>query len=163
MDIKVIYEDVDVLVVDEASQMPMPNVFGSMFFLYLIYFPLMVVWGLYNLLSKFRFFNEAEASQAKSILIGLTLSFLFGTSTNLIIPWATKTSATEQYGPLGVIFLVSFVAHAIIKHQLLNVKLIATEIFALAISFTMLINIAFAESPAQLILRAALFITVVLS
>ncbi len=136
------------------------NVFGSLYLLYLIYFPVMVIWGIYNLLIKYHSLNKDEASQVKFIFTGITLSFIFGVSTNLIFPWLAQSSLTEQYGPLGVVLLVFFAAYAIIKHQLLNVKVITTEIFALAISFILLINTVFAESLTQLILRAVLFVAV---
>jgi signal transduction histidine kinase len=137
------------------------NVFGSLFYFFAVYFPIIVSWGIYNLLSKRNSLNRLGRSQVDFILIGLALSTAFGFSTNLIIPVLTQATATEPYGPLSVIFFILFTSYAILKHHLFNVKVIATELLVFGVWVFVLIRTLLAETLAEGIINGALFIVLV--
>jgi len=114
------------------------NVFGQLYFVFVLFFPLNVIWGIYNLLSKRRLLDRLGKLQTSFILIGIFFSATISFSTNVIVPFVMKTSAMESYGPLSIIIFILFTAYAIFKHHLFDVRVITAEIFALAICVVLL-------------------------
>ena len=84
--------------------------------------------------------QSIERVQFKTVLTGTLITFLLILTFNLVLPLGFKQL---RFIPLGAIFVFPFVlftAYAIIKHHLLNVKVIATEILTF-----LLIVITFSE------------------
>jgi len=62
--------------------------------------------------------------QLRYLLLGIALGGAGATTTNLIIPLIWKTSTYSALGPYFTLLLVSFSAHAIIRHRLMNIRLV---------------------------------------
>jgi signal transduction histidine kinase len=58
------------------------------------------------------------------LLIGIFLGGIGAITTNLLIPLITNTSTYSWLGPYFSLLVVSFSAHAIIRHRLMNIKLV---------------------------------------
>jgi signal transduction histidine kinase len=124
----------DEQIVDGEQQ----NKFGSLFFVFTIYFPAMIAWAIYNLLSKRHSLNKLENLQINFILIGILLSTSIGFTTNQVIPLLFKTTSSEYYGPFSAIFFILFAAYAIIKYRLFEIKVVLTEYLVGLMGITLL-------------------------
>lgn len=109
------------------------NVFGPYIYAFGIYFTAYIGLGIYNLDSKRHYLDRISNKQIDFVIAGTILSAVFGFSSNFIIPTITKMSATEVYGPLAILFLITFTSYAILKHHLFNIRLITTELITFAI------------------------------
>lgn len=132
--------------------------YGSFYPIFGLYFVAFMTIGIVTLWRKMGQYKDIENIQIRYLLAGSVLSLVFATTTNLILPMATGISAFAKFGPLGTIFLVAFTFYAIIKHHLMNIRVIATEIFVAAIVLLFLINTILARSLTQFFIEAFLLI-----
>lgn len=77
--------------------------------------------------------------QIRLFLIGVVSSFSFMAASALVSVIVFKTSSTVFLAPLTSVILMAFIAYAIVRYQLFNVKIIATEAL---IGFLVIILIA---------------------
>lgn len=91
------------------------------------------------------------------ILIGAAITFFLHIVFNFIL---AAFFDNPRFIPLGAVFtfpFIVFTAYAIIKHGLLNVKIIATEILTFVLAVTVLIEVILAENFGQLLFRVGIF------
>ena len=62
--------------------------------------------------------------QIRYLLIAFTVPIALGLATNLIIPLFLKTSALGKYGPLFSLLLLGLISHAIIRHRLMDMRVV---------------------------------------
>ena len=146
----------DIRVVNNVQE----NVFGQLYFVFILFFPLNVMWGIYNLLSKRHLLDRLGKLQTKFILIGIFFSATISFSTNVIVPFVMGTSATESYGPLSIIIFILFTAYAIFKHHLFDVRVITAEIFALAICVVLLAKFLLSDGFYDYLINGGLLVAV---
>lgn len=79
------------------------------------------------LIYKYRKTVGHDRVQIRLFLVGVITSFSFMTASALLSIVIFKTSATVFLGPLTSVILMAFIAYAIVKYQLFNIKVIATE------------------------------------
>ncbi len=127
----------DVDIVDGAQK----NVFGDLFFLYVAYYSVAIAWAALNLIIKKKVVNKKERSQINIILFGFTISAILSALTNLIIPYFSDSTFTEQFGPLTDIFFVLFASYAIVKHKFLDIKFVLrrSSVYLLSVSAVILL------------------------
>jgi PAS domain S-box-containing protein len=80
--------------------------------------------GLWMLAEKHRVSTGLRRLQIRYLFIGLTVPFTSALVTNLMVPLFVKTSAFSKYGPLFSIFLVAMFGHAIIRHRLMDIRVV---------------------------------------
>ena len=68
--------------------------------------------------------NGTLKIQAGYLLIALSVPIVLGCATNLIIPLLLKSSAYSQFGPVFSLAMVTMVAHAIIRHRLMDIRVV---------------------------------------
>ncbi len=103
--------------------------------------------------------SEQEKWQIRTILIGFGFSIFFGVITNAILPIA-GISGAAVYGSSSVIFFIIATAYAILRYQLLNVKLIVTEIATYVTLLILSIELLTSNSIIEVAYRAPLLIGV---
>lgn len=101
---------------------PSPR-FGPAYPLFVIYFLSYFIYGIFNLIKKYRITKGAEKNQIRYVFFGLFLAFLFGIITNLILP-ALGEARFFNLGPLFSLFMIGFTAYAIIKHRLMSIEVV---------------------------------------
>lgn len=89
-------------------------------------------------------------SQTLSVSIGITLFLLPFLLTNLILPIAASDFRWNNLGPVFTIFLIGFIAHAIIKYRFLDIRWVVkrsfdfiflwTFVFLVILGFEVLLN-----------------------
>jgi signal transduction histidine kinase len=82
------------------------------------------VFAIYTLSTTIRSSSGLRRLQLRYLLLGIVLGGLGGTTTNLLIPLIWKTSSFSVLGPYFTLLMVSFSAHAIIRHRLMNIRLV---------------------------------------
>jgi len=82
------------------------------------------VFALYTLWAALRSASGLRRLQLRYLLIGIVLGGAGGTTTNLVVPLIWRTSAYSAFGPYFTLLMVSFSAHAIIRHRLMDIRVV---------------------------------------
>lgn len=135
-------------------------IFGSLYLLYAAFISGFFFWAYVVLLIKWRKSEGITRVQVAFVFLGTFLASVLGMITNLLLP----TLGIFYFNWLGQILslvMSVFIAYAIVRHHLLNIKIIAIEIFAAIIPIVLLVDIAFSIDKIQTAWRIAIFLLVV--
>jgi len=133
---------------------------GSYYLAYNFYFIFYCATILLVLWRKFKISEKAVRSQLKFIALGFFIPIIIANTTNLILP-TLGIFYLNWMGQLTTIFMTGFIMYAIVKHRLMNVKVITTEFFTLMISFLLLLDAILSDTLTEFILKFGLFLGVV--
>jgi PAS domain S-box-containing protein len=89
--------------------------------------PYTVAWFVYVLLLFLKKYQKAEGLQElhiRYLCLALTIPFALATTTNLLVPLFWKTSALSKYGPLFSFLMLATIGHAIIRHRLMDIRVV---------------------------------------
>ncbi|HKW90946.1 MAG TPA: ATP-binding protein [Methylomirabilota bacterium] len=93
---------------------------------------------MYLLTGKYRRSDGLEGLQARYVILAFLLSGVLITTTNIVVPVVFKTSAYGRYGPLFSLLLLGITGHAIIRHRLMDIRIVihrsVTYLLALVIA-----------------------------
>lgn len=98
--------------------------YGPLYPLFAFYILSCVSYSFFLIVRKMRAARSVERLQLKYIFVGLLVSVLLATVTNLLIPLAFGTSQFSHYGPLFSFMMIAMIAHAIVRHRLMNIRLV---------------------------------------
>jgi len=76
------------------------------------------------LVRRYRSSTGSLKLQAKHLLLALSIPIAVGTFTNLVLPLLFGTSEFGRYGPLFTLVMVLTIAHAIVRHRLMDVRVV---------------------------------------
>jgi signal transduction histidine kinase len=124
-------------------------------YLFFIYFGA-VFYSIYLLISRYKHSDGIKKQQIKFVLLGSALGF-GGGATNFFLWYNVNILPVGNV--LVVLYPIIF-SYSIIKHHLMNVRVVATEIFTLLISIILLINSIYSNSVNIFILNSAIFLAV---
>jgi signal transduction histidine kinase len=106
--------------------------------LYYVLVPFLVAYfayGIWILIKAYKNSYSQKKVQIEYIFWGVALSFIPGVFLNALLPIAGYDTAAD-YGPIVVVFFAAFTSLAIIKHSLLDIRMVVAR--ALAYSMTWL-------------------------
>jgi signal transduction histidine kinase len=83
--------------------------------------------GIWTLTRKWRTARGRSRLQIQYLWLGLCLLICGGTTTNLIIPALTGSSRLGVYGPYFSAFFVGLTAHAIVRHRLMDIRVVVSK------------------------------------
>ena len=126
--------------------------FGPLFWMHFVHIIFFFLASLVILVKKLSILRGKEALQVRSLAIGWGISALLAIITNLVLPFLVGNYDFQHIGPAATIFLVLATAYAIARHEMLDVKMVATEQFTICILFISFINIAIASSTFQVVM-----------
>lgn len=102
--------------------------------LHVTYGPLYPLFGAYLVVSltgslvllsrKLRLLTGTERVQVQFVLLGIGVAAIGGSVTNLVFPLVFRTSRLNIYGPIFGLVMVAFIAHAIVRYRLMNIRLV---------------------------------------
>jgi PAS domain S-box-containing protein len=98
--------------------------YGPLYPAFALYTFSCIGYSLSLLLKKARRARGLERQQLRYIFFALLVPGLLAIFTNLVVPLATGRSHLSPYGPLLSVMMVALIAHAIIRHRLMNVRLV---------------------------------------
>ncbi len=122
----------------------------------------LVVCALFLIMKKTLKAKELEKKQFFFILGGAAITFALLIAFNLVLPIVFQQ---VRYIPLAALFFFPFIAfttYAILKHHLLNMKVISTEILAFALSVVTFSEAIFSKSIPQTLFRSGEFVLVLI-
>lgn len=118
---------------------------GRLYILYVAHHSLWFLTGYGVMLKKFLHAEGVQRKQLLYVILATILPANLALISNLILPWMGIYTFYTWLGQVCMIFIVLFTGYAIWRHHLFNIKVIATEIFVLASSSTMLIRFFLAK------------------
>lgn len=94
--------------------------------LFAAYFFIFLMWAFINFIKNYRQVDHFEKLQIKYLLLGFFLTFFCLSFTNLILPQFFGIYGGYQLraGPIASVFFSFFAAYAVVKHQLLEIRVI---------------------------------------
>ena len=104
-------------------------VYGPLHLPFAIYFISCLSVSLLLLSRKLLVLTGFQRLQVRYLFVGVLAAALGATGTNLVIPLLVGTSRFSRYGPLFGLLMVAFVAHSIIRHRLMNIRLVVRRGF----------------------------------
>lgn len=136
---------------------------GKFIYNFLIFFASFVAVGL--IIWKYKKSSPEEKSQFVYLFIGffLTASIAFITNVFLtnFIQNSPNYSLYSRLGTFSVVFLILASGYAIVKHRLLNLKIITTELLSLGILVFSLFQVLNSQTPIDLIISLIVFLILV--
>src|SRR3989344_2373546 len=114
--------------------------------------------GIVLMVRKYKRAEDAERVRWRAMLIGVGASYILLVVTNFILVVLFKDTTFVIFAPLFMIPAIAGIAYAILRHGLLNVKAIATEIFTFFILSVSLLDVITAEGIKQMVFHGGIFV-----
>lgn len=96
---------------------------GSLYNIFLIFFPLYLLIGVGLLVKSSVRLHGTNAIRVNLVLAGALLMAILGSFTNLILPLLLHQNQFARYGGLSTLLFTGLSAYAIVKHKLFDVRL----------------------------------------
>src|SRR3990172_10546240 len=109
--------------------------YGPLYPLFAVYIIGSVGYSFLTIFHKIRVARGVERLQLKYLFIGLLIPGLLVTVTNLLIPLAFGTSPFSQYRPLFSFLMIAMIAHAIIRHRLMDIRVVIRKSVVYVVAF----------------------------
>ncbi|MDO8639588.1 MAG: histidine kinase N-terminal 7TM domain-containing protein [bacterium] len=129
---------------------------GYLYLYYGVFITVLFFISFLELFIKFLKSRSISRTQIKFVFVGLFISANVGVISNLILP-GVGVIKYNWLGPVGTFIMLAFFAYAVVKHHLLNVKVIATEIFSALIAVFVLVDALLSKTTTEFVLKFALF------
>ncbi len=113
--------------------------------------------GLFHLWRKRRHADAVERRQISLIFFGMLFAVVFGVSCNLVLPLLGNYDLV-WLGPDFTLVLVIFMAYAIVKHHLFEIRLVATELFAALLGMVLIVQVLQSTSTFELGVRITILL-----
>jgi PAS domain S-box-containing protein len=98
-------------------------VYGPAHPIFGIYFLVLLGYSLAVLARKGALLKGIQKLQVRYVFLGVLAAGTGATATNLLIPLFLGTSRFSRYGPVFSIVMMALIAHSIIRHRLMNIRL----------------------------------------
>ena len=133
---------------------------GMLLFAGLVIF--FIIGGLIILIRKMRKAQGIERTQFKAILRGTLITFSLLFIFNFFLPAAFNDVRFIPFGAIFILPFIAFTSYAIIKHHLLHIKVVATEILTVILSVVTLFEVVIAEELTVIIFRSLVFVLILI-
>ena len=108
------------MIVDGALRL----IYGPLHLPFGVYFVSCLGLSLVLLVRKHRVLTGSQKLQLRYLLLGVSIAAAGAMVSNLFIPLLFHTSAFSGYGPLFSIFMIGMIGHTIIRHRLLDIRVV---------------------------------------
>lgn len=136
-------------------------IFGNLFFLYGIQLISYVLISFFLLIKKLIKAKGEQKTQVKLLFTGFVIFIVLVLFTNLAIPFIFNNFSLTTYGSYSVIFLLAFTAYAIVKHHLMDVRIILTEAATSIVAIAIIIQIAVSKSTVTTVVNSIVLVLVI--
>jgi signal transduction histidine kinase len=138
-------------------------VFGKGFYVYILYSVVLVVFGFGVLARDYRASAGIFKFQIRAMLVVFVVSALATLAITLFLPVFTGTQNLFWVGYITATIFLLVTGSIIIKYNFWSFKVIATEFFIFVIFITLLVELFFATSVIDLLVKVAITLLVVFS
>lgn len=118
------------------------TVFGSLYFIFVAHFLIFTSLLIILPLLKYKKLSNLSKYQVNYLLIGAFLTFIFSSTTNIFLPLFFNYYNSQHLGPLGTFFIILSIAYAIVKHRLMDIKIVMRRSTVYFFSFLTIILLA---------------------
>jgi len=101
--------------------------YGNGYLFYVAFAIIVMTNAFYKLFFKYKKAIGLDKIKIQYIFFGTLIASFFGIVSNLIIPLLVEDSSASRYGPYFTVFLVAFSSYSIVKHRLLDIKLVISR------------------------------------
>lgn len=134
--------------------------FGPLYFLFLIFISCSIVTAISLLIYSYFKVSKKDKIKLRYLFIGLFLFIGISVFVNLILRSIVGTDMYYRLGNYSVFFFIGFTAYAIVKTQLFNIRVIATEVLIALISLGLLVDIFVSKTILEGGLKGVLFVLI---
>ena len=134
--------------------------FGFCYPFYLLFMLAYFSGAFYLLIRNYLRSKDITRIQIRYVLLGTGLATAIALTTNLILPTLGDFTLGWTIGPLSTVLMALFITYAILRHHLLDVKVISIEILAGLIVLVSLVDVILSQSWHELLFRIPLFVLV---
>jgi PAS domain S-box-containing protein len=89
-----------------------------------------------TLIRKYQTCTGLQKTQGGHLFLAFIIPGLLATTTNVLVPLLAGTSAYNGLGPVFSLMMVAMVAHAIIRHRLMDIRVVIRQGFAYLVTFS---------------------------
>ena len=100
------------------------TVYGPLHAIFAVHVVVWLSWAVHLLILTYRTASGLTRQEARHLLIAFGLPSGLGTATNVLAPLLFKTSTFGKYGPFFSLLLLTMVGHAIIRHRLMDIRVV---------------------------------------
>ncbi len=111
-------------------------VYGPLHPLFAAYVILCFTWSVRLLISKYRISVGLMRLQIRHLVFAFAIPTGLGTATNVIVPLFLGTSTPGRYGPFFSLVFIALVGHAIIRHRLMDIRIVIKRSIVYIAAFT---------------------------
>jgi signal transduction histidine kinase len=140
---------------------PIP-VYGPGMALFGITVTALVLGGIVILLRKMLAMRGEQKKPFRFIFIGTLITYSSLIIFSYVFPVLLTNSYFTRFTPLFIAPFIAFTAYAIMRHGLLNVKILSSEILVFFLSIATLVQIFFSNSSLEVVFRMSIFFLVVI-
>ena len=134
---------------------------GSLYLAAYAYFFIFILWGFIRVLRRYYKSRGVTKIQLKYILIGSLCSAtlaIIGTITSPVL----DAEAATNISSLTILFFLIFSVYSILRHHLMEIKVMTAEVFTALLGLVLLVNVLTFRTKEQLILNLGLFFAAVI-
>jgi len=132
---------------------------GDLYWVYALMLTSYIIIGCLNLILKIKKLSGIEKVQAIYVVLGLTLSTLVAVPINLILTQITEIPVwVNRMGIYGFLFFILFTAYAVLKHHLMEIRVVTTELLSGLAILTLFIDLFLSESILVTVFKTAVLI-----
>lgn len=112
-------------------------VYGPLFPLLALYIAGSATWDLVHLSRKLRQETGFGRARLHYVFLGATLTAAGSLTTGLVIPLLTGSSRLGVYGPYFTLIWLAFTAHSIVRHRLMDIRVVVSRSAAYAVGWVL--------------------------
>jgi PAS domain S-box-containing protein len=112
-------------------------IYGRAYPFFGLYILACFAWGLSLLFLKLRHAKGFARAQLHYVFLGTALAAAGAITTNLLIPLLFRNSRGGVYGPYFPLILVGFMAHSIVRHRLMDIRVVISRTAAYAVGWVL--------------------------
>ena len=139
--------------IQNGSIVPIPGILMPLFSITIFIFLFL---GAYRIFKEYKVSTGLEKIQWKFIMLGFITMVILLVITQFLLTVIFGNTSFIKYGPIFTLPFIIFSAYSIIKHNLFNTKVIATEILTGLILFVLLIKLLLSAGLKDLLLNAGI-------
>jgi len=135
---------------------------GPGILLFVIVVALLIIGGIWILVRKMRNGDKLEQKQFRVIFWGVFLTFACIVTFNFLLPIFAENVRFIAFGALFMLPFTGFTFYAIAKHELLQVKVVSTEIVTFILAVVSIIELIVAPDITTIVFRSGVFIMILI-
>lgn len=133
---------------------------GPLYIVFFLHISGFFLAGFITLFTKMRKAQGTTKRQIMLILLGYFFAANLAMTTNLILPWLGYFEL-NWLGQFFSTLVAAFTTYAILKHNLLNIKVIATESFVLLLNLFLFFQFILSSTPREFVTNGIILVAVI--